>query len=401
MARPMYVKVSDIQKDDDQIRIYNLNPDSRYVVSGCAGSGKSSLALLFLEQILGRGEDDSTPNQIYYVATVHELVECVRKQFSRFSSPPRYNDYAITGAAWKDKTISDLQRRGQNRRGPFLIRGRKCMETKPHGYNNSWIDLRINPSPDYLLIDEAQDFDLASIMRFSGAAKKGCVFYGDDSQKIIKNGTNLDTICQALGIPRYHLKRNWRLSKAIARFAQSLPGQQMDEALVRRCRGEYDEKPFVVGKNTEDEIKQYIFDRCAKATIDDDIGIVLRSNRKIREWYDYLNDLLPGKVSARYSYEEISPWGFSESHYDYLRETPIKILRYEDAKGQQFRDVFLIADDSLMTDSESLSCFYVGVTRAERYLYVLYTGSKPAFLENVDPDLYAEQDVAETPQINF
>ena len=105
MARPMYVKVSDIQKDDDQIRIYNLNPDSRYVVSGCAGSGKSSLALLFLEQILGRGEDDSTPNQIYYVATVHELVECVRKQFSRFSSPPRYNDYAITGAAWKDKTI--------------------------------------------------------------------------------------------------------------------------------------------------------------------------------------------------------------------------------------------------------------------------------------------------------
>ena len=53
------------------------------------------------------------------------------------------------------------------------------------------------------------------------------------------------------------------------------------------------------------------------------------------------------------------------------------------------------------TDTESLSCFYVGVTRAERYLYVLYTGGKPAFLENIDPDLYAEQDAEQAPQINF
>ena len=100
MARPMYVKLSEIQKDDDQIKIYSLSPDTSYVVSGCAGSGKSALALLLLEQIISRGEDDKSPNQIYYIATVHELVECVRKQFIRFNKVPQVNfRFTATGAS--------------------------------------------------------------------------------------------------------------------------------------------------------------------------------------------------------------------------------------------------------------------------------------------------------------
>ena len=254
MARPMYVKVSDIQKDDDQYKIYNLPPDTRYVVSGCAGSGKSSLALLFLERALQSGEDEKTPNQVYYIATVHELVECVRKQFARFGTVPKYNDYAITGAAWSTGCISDLQRRGQNQDGPFLIRGRECMQCPPRGYNNNWIDLKINKTPDYLLIDEAQDFDLNTLKNFSAAARKGCVFYGDDAQKIIANGTDLNQLCDALGIQRHYLKRNWRLSKAIASFAQALPGQTADDDLVRRCRGEYNEMPIVHGCKDEGDM---------------------------------------------------------------------------------------------------------------------------------------------------
>ena len=399
MARPMYVKVSDIQKDDDQYRIYNLPPNSRYVVSGCAGSGKSSLALLFLERALQSGEDESTPNQVYYIATVHELVECVRKQFARFVTVPKYNDYAITGAAWNAGLISDLQRRGQNQNGPFLIRGRQCMEGIPHGYNNNWIDLKINKTPDYLLIDEAQDFDLNTLEKFSAAARKGCVFYGDDAQKIIANGTDLNQLCDTLGIERHYLKRNWRLSRAIARFAQALPGQTTDDDLVRRCRGEYNEKPIVYGCNDEDAMRQYILERCQKATADDDIGVVLRSNRQIHEWYKYFSGrLVDGMVSARYSYDALTPFGLPTSYYDYLRETPVKILRYEDAKGQQFRDVYVIADETLMNDPQGMSCFYVGVTRAERYLYVLYQGVKPAFLANIDPDVYRTSDIQE---INF
>lgn len=397
MARPMYVKLSEIQKDDDQIKIYSLSPDTSYVVSGCAGSGKSALALLLLEQIISRGENDESPNQIYYIATVHELVECVRKQFMRFNKVPQFNDYAITGAAWRDKLISDLQRRGQAQNGPFLIHGRRCMQCEPRGFNNNWIDLKINPHPDYLLIDEAQDFDLGTLKSFKSAAKKGCVFYGDDAQKIIQNGTSLDVLCRTLGIQRYRLKRNWRLSKEIARFAQALPGQNLNDDLVRRCRGEYHEKPVVYGCNGECGLQSYILERCTKATVDDDIGVILRSNRQIHRWYEFFSAQLGrSMVSARYSYDETTPFGMQHSCYDYLRQTPIKILRYEDAKGQQFRDVYIIADQTLMQNPLGMECFYVGVTRAERFLYVLYDGQMPAFLQNVDPDTFETSDTSTT-----
>ena len=137
----------------------------------------------------------------------------------------------------------------------------------------------------------------------------------------------------------------------------------------------------------------FALDRCAKATIDDDIGVILRSNKKIHGWHEVFKKHLGDQmVSARYSYDEISPFGTRVPHYDYLRETPVKILRYEDAKGQQFRDVFVIADDVLMQDPNGMACFYVGVTRAERLLYVLYQGKKPAFLVDVDPDVYETSD---------
>ena len=41
MARTMYVSVSDIMHDPDQTTVYNLQTDRRYIVEGCAGSGKS------------------------------------------------------------------------------------------------------------------------------------------------------------------------------------------------------------------------------------------------------------------------------------------------------------------------------------------------------------------------
>lgn len=139
MSRSMYVSVSDIQHDTDQVRVYNLKKDKRYIVDGCAGSGKSSLALLLLQRILAEsGEQDDVPTPVYYVTTVHELVESVRQQFTSFTPPPKYNDYAITGGEvsklkdgkgsnWASGIISDLQRKNQVPRGAYCINSRRCM----------------------------------------------------------------------------------------------------------------------------------------------------------------------------------------------------------------------------------------------------------------------------------
>lgn len=401
MARPMYVSVRDIQNDPDQTRVYNLKTDRRYVVEGSAGSGKSSLALLLLQRILAvRGEDDNDPTPIYYVTTAHELVECVRQQFASFENPPRYNDYAITGGErgiWGRKLISDLQRRNQNPRGAYVIRSRACMcQRRTNGqFVNE--DIRINPTPDYLLIDEAQDFSRTSIEDFLRRTKRGCVFYGDDTQSIMgfanpMHLSDIETLLQTqYGMTdtsgnvityRYRLRRNWRLSREIAAFAQELPNGVADPELLRRCRGEYREKPILVQLPSAPAMIDYIRQRVVNATLDDDVGIILRTNQEVERMYNELCGL--GNVSARYSYNNAD----LGDRYMYLRDTPVKIMTYENAKGQQFRDVYLIGSDSILQDTNGLNRFYVGVTRAERFLRIMYTGPMPTFLQNIDPELY-------------
>ena len=418
MARSMYVSVSDIQRDPDQTTVYNLRTDRRYIVEGCAGSGKSSLALLLLQKILAeRGEDDHSPTPIYYVTTAHELVECVRQQFASFDSPPKYNDYAITGGVqgmWGNKRITDLQRRNQDPRGSYVINTRECMRQRhvTQGMFRSFVneDIIVNKTPDYLLIDEAQDFARASIDDFLRSAQRGCVFYGDDTQSIMgfANPMHLSDIETLLKVTygqndstgrvivyRYKLKRNWRLSKEIAAFAQSLPNGVADPVLLQRCRGEYHEKPILAqmpqGDN-EGEIRksmvEYIKERVInRATTDDDVGIILRTNDEVRWFYEKLRGM--GNVSARFS---IAGNELQSDDYDYLSNTPVKIMTYENAKGQQFRDVYLIGSDDILRDPEGLNRFYVGVTRAERFLRIMYTGQLPTFLQNVDPDLYVTHD---------
>lgn len=258
-------------------------------------------------------------------------------------------------------------------------------------------NIRINTKPEYLLVDEAQDFSKKRIEEFLNSASKGCVFYGDDTQCIMdfanpmhledlelllkaKYG-ELDASGKAI-IYRYTLKRNWRLSKEVAAFAQSLPNGKSDPDLLLRCRGEYHEKPILIRKDTEEEKISYIKARCVKASSDDDVGIILRTNEEVSRYYEALNGL--GNVSARYSRNDLD--------YHYLSNTAVKIMTYENAKGQQFRDVYLIGTDEILKDPEGLNRFYVGVTRAERFLRIMYAGQMPTFLQNVDPDLYNVSD---------
>ena len=419
MARSMYVSVNDIMHDPDQTRIYNLKKDKRYVVEGCAGSGKSSLALLLLQKVLAEyGEKEDVQTPVYYLTTAHELVECVRQQFGSFKLDPplKYNDYAITGGqngAWGSGVISDLQRKDQNPNGPYMINSRQCMlrQRTTVGMYRSFVnvDIAINKNPDYLLIDEAQDFNRASIEDFLNRAGRGCVFYGDDTQAIMgfANPMDLNSIevllksrygeTDAEGreiIYKYTLKRNWRLSKQIAAFAQALPNGVPDPELLLRCRGEYKERPIVTCKASEADMVDYMRKFCITATLDDDIGIILRSNEEVKRIYEGstqfghkgLKGL--GNVSARYS---INGNGYTPDDYTYLRNTPVKIMTYENAKGQQFRDVFLIGSEDALNDPQGLNRFYVGVTRAERFLRILHIGAVPSFIQSIDPDLWIKE----------
>lgn len=61
--RSFYVKDSEL--DDYQVKIINKKTDNSYIVKGCAGSGKSILALWKAKQIL----DEHKGSVLYVVYT--------------------------------------------------------------------------------------------------------------------------------------------------------------------------------------------------------------------------------------------------------------------------------------------------------------------------------------------
>ena len=108
--RSFYVKDSEL--DDYQVKVINKKTDNSYIVKGCAGSGKSILALWKAKQI----QDEHKGTYLYIVFT-KALMQYMADGISQVGIPQRNVDYH-----WH----------WQNRAG--------C------------------PSADYIIVDEAQDF---------------------------------------------------------------------------------------------------------------------------------------------------------------------------------------------------------------------------------------------------
>ena len=77
-------------------------------------------------------------------------------------------------------------------------------------------------------------------------------------------------------------------------------------------------------------------------------------------------------------------------HWNYLSETRVKIMTYEKIKGRQFEVVFLYVNGELTP--EMIKRFYVGVTRSERFLYVLYSDDMPSVLRQIPLSDYETTD---------
>lgn len=375
---PIYVDVG--QLDSNQQGIYDLRLDTKFIVRGCAGSGKTSLALLRMKQLLAtETTEDETP--FYYIAFVRELVECMRHEIDELPDiVTQFNDYAITYKNWEDGEITDWVRKN------FHIHARKSMyETK---LNGQFVDrsIRVNKKPDYLFIDECQDLEIDAIESFFEGAQKGIGFYGDDDQHIMawqgRCPVTLKTIHDHFNLPIHDLIFNYRLPKEIAMFAEQIGGRP---DLSRHCRSPYHEKPFVISVKDCEEANEFMAKRISNLDLQD-VGIAYTTNEQVRAAYQALATELGGKkVSAS--------WDINDEHdWSHLADTPVKIMTYEKIKGQQFETVFLFVSGEL--DPEMVKRFYVGVTRAERFLYILHTDPMPAVLQQVPLQFYSTSDDA-------
>ena len=326
--------------DDEQLDLIGDTIDKSMIVAGCAGSGKSVIAMYKAQQIL------ESKGDVILIAYTKSL-----------------NRYMRQG---KENSLDER----------FF-------------YHWQWIDQGM-PKADYIIVDEIQDFDREEIMQFINAARKCFFFFGDTAQSIYrafgKETLTIDQISSMTGIKVSRLYNNYRLPKPIAKITQEYLGLT-EEDNVRK----YSESLYLSKENASP-----VFVEChsRQEQIDCIISIIRKNKYRNVGILVPENDLVLEIMNAFTSEKFACEFKFNAGYNDYRNKDTLnfkteypKLMTYHSAKGLQFETVILpfYQGASNLDEKKSL---YVAMTRTYRHLYVLYNGDMLKPLKGVPERLY-------------
>lgn len=325
--RSFYVKDSEL--DDFQMRIINKRTDNSFIVKGCAGSGKSILALWKAKQI--QTEKKGTCQLIVFTKALGKYMADGIKEIGLESG---------------------------------------CVD-----YHWNWKNRRFCPPSDYIIVDEAQDFSREDILKFQEKANKALLLYGDSAQQLYKfiqdkTTVSMEEIAVITGFPTEQLVFNHRLPKKVARVAQYI--SSINDELEGRCKNEGTEKPKILKYNSLNEQLNGIAEIIRNRNFED-IGILFRHNTEVERAYNFLrsNDL---DVEAK----------FGQSIDLRFDSSNPKLMTYHSSKGLQFEAVFLPD----CTSSDERNPLYVAMTRTYQSLYIMHSGNLSTLFDSVPTNLY-------------
>ena len=132
--------INESELDDYQVRIVRRNLNSSFIVKGCAGSGKTVLALWRAKELSEQGNND------YLIIVFAKAL----KQF--------IEDGIHTIGVDQSKVL----------------------------YHWEWINKKDKISAEYIIVDEVQDFDTDELNQLQQAAKKHFILFGDSAQQLYK-----------------------------------------------------------------------------------------------------------------------------------------------------------------------------------------------------------------------
>lgn len=340
--RSFYVKDSEL--DDYQVQVINKRTDKSFIVKGCAGSGKSILALWKAKQIQEEGK-----GSFIFIVFTKALMEYMSSGIREIGLDSSRVDYFWN---WESKNY---------------------------------------PSADYIIVDEAQDFSKEDIEKFKEKARKALLLYGDSAQqlyKFIKDKTtiSIEEMAYYTKYPLECLVFNHRLPKKIARLAEFINSE--NDELEHKCKNEGTEKPKILKYSSFDEQLDAIADIIQNRNFED-VGILFRYNEDVERAYNYFRE--KGKLhNVEAKFKQTMKLKF---------DTPNpKIMTYHSSKGLQFEAVFLPKCN--VTDPTDNNPLYVAVTRTYQSLYIMHSGDLSPLFDSVPVNLY-ETSLASGPTIRL
>lgn len=351
--------IKESELDEDQIRVLMATHEKSCVVTGCAGSGKSVLALIKAQRI-------QTEKGNNYKIITYTRALC---------------DYMQAGKEFLE-LHNDLQ---------------TYKEWEKQNY----------PSADYIIVDEIQDFNQEEIKHLLTATNKYYFFFGDTSQSIYETLKaniipieDLRILTPINNKPKnWELFYNYRLPKSVAKIAHYIGidlDPTNDEEIERKYKSTETTIPKIIQyTNTEKLLKSII--NILKHTTSTDIGILFQTNIQVKAFCYFLKEF---KLNYETRYQIIDKNGRLIEHLNTLNfnTTNPKVMTFHSAKGLQFETIILLWTGFKFNDKRQISeqkALYVAMTRTYKDLYIAYIGDLPHPLSQIPTHLYITSEIEE------
>lgn len=332
--------VTEETMDDDQLDLIEYTDDKSMLVAGCAGSGKSVIAMHKAEQLHKKGQD------VILIAYTRSLSRFMKN--GKADSSFRFFHHHL----WKYK-------------------------------------LKM-PKADYIIVDEIQDFTREEIQEFINATRKHFLFFGDTAQSIYRQyGKQTMTIAQIAamtGLNTLQLFNNYRLPRPVAKITQDYVGVDVQEYKEKVYQNKETELPHLIHFDNEQKQIEVLL-RLVKDNVGRNIGILLPNNPEVIR---ISQEFMDNDVECEFKYNK------GDNDFDYVDNLDFntvlpKILTYHSAKGLQF-DMVILPMYNGANDDESRKALYVAMTRTMHSLFVLYsTQSLLPPLDRVPSHLYLKE----------
>lgn len=332
--------------DEFQREVRDISLDKSYVVSGCAGSGKTILALYRAHDIRIDAELEGRTASCTIVVYTKALKSFIKS------------------------AIRDLR-----------------LDLHQVVHYDTWDGDIV----DHLVIDEAQDFSNEKLEVSKEAKQISIMLYGDSNQKIYKQGTSTSEIADFFGVQEIELKTNYRLPESVAKFAAYLGS---DKNLPQKCVKKGGSKPRIRRYYSWREELDAIMEEIETRNFTDTAillpfnlpkdGQPFREHRNVQQVHEYLS---AKGFSHEYKYRETER---DNVELDFESELP-KVMTFHSAKGLQFETVYIpfceYADVNWFLRIYK-NPIYVGVTRTYRNLFLSRTGPLSRMFSPIPKNLY-------------